>query len=274
MITRERTVFLLSVVIISTTSGTSPETISLRNGRVLEDAVWKETSHNGVIFAHRSDAGPSLSLIPFHQLPPELQHRAEEDAAALPEPRPAENPTRSNPFFEERRAEIAENRRAMREAMIAAAASSRFPPPDPIAARQSNPIWNDLEILEAEFGLRHAVVRISNHGRTSRHIENWDLHIVFSDGSTRTPTRLRPNRIPPQSEAEITFRVPLLRYQVPRFLKFSRGDNQTFAVERNIVEGDFIGARRQTFRNRHHPAINRRRPPVIHYQIRSINRHP
>lgn len=265
-------VFLTVLFLGAVPCGAAEDELRLGSGKILKEPVVQQVTSNGVVFAHRIGDGRALSSVPFPELPDEFRKRLHASSASISQRQGEDRPEQTwprNAYLEQRREEIAANREAERQAKIAAA---RRESPRVAAEVPDNPRWNDLELLDAEFGLRHAIVRLRNHGHTSRRLETWDLRIVYSDGSTRTPTLLRPNHIPAQAVAEISFRVPVLRYQVPRFLQFSRGDDQLIAVDRNVMEVDFIGARQPGFRSRHHPAFRRGPPPAVRQQIRLKNR--
>lgn len=229
---------------------TNPDnSLILANGVVLQNAVLKQVTNHGVVIAHHDGDNRALSSIPFYQLPTELREDTLEAKKSLKE---QENSFQNrepleNEYLANRKAEIAANREAERQASIVAA---REPSKSREAHSGNNPTWNDMEVMSAEFGLRHGIVRVHNHGRTSRRLESWDFRIVYTDGSTRTPNLLRPNRLPAGAVSEVSFRVPDLRYRIPRFIQFSRGDDTLLAVDRNVVEVDFVSPpRRPHYRN-------------------------
>ena len=229
--------WVLSAPLAAQLSGLQAESLTLKNGRTLSDVRFQDLTPKSVIIL----SGQALFSIPLAQLPDPLENRAQTELDHRPEPEPEPEPdSTSGPSWKERRwAEIEANRQAEREIAIARAKNNDSSQPDntPQATFQP-PEWNDLELLAAEFGCDFGIISLRNTGGTSRDLQNWDFEIIYSDGSTLSPRFFRPNRIERESFSEFSFQVPDRGYRIPRYMRFTYGDDRVIPIDRDCLEID------------------------------------
>ncbi len=215
-------------------SGFHAESLTLQDGRTLSNITFQDITPNSVILLQDQ----TLFTIPLARLPDPLKSRAREELDNRPLPNPETRARPDSAWMERRRAEIEANRQAQREIAIAKAQNNPSSSEEDSSPNVQPPQWNDLELLNAEFGCHFGIITLHNTGGTSRDIQNWDFEIIYSDGSTLSPRFFRPNRIDRDSLVEFSFQVPDRGFRTPTHIRFTYGDDHLLPINRDCLEID------------------------------------
>lgn len=241
--------FLFPLTLLGQLTGYETEALVLKTGKVYRQVTVQDLTPNSVILRQEN----ALIAVPAWQLPDALRERAEEELENRPEAEPSA--PSENPYQERRLQEIEANREAERQIAIARAEN---PPETGTPASVTPPQWNDLLLLGAEFGCDHGIFRVQNTGGTTRQLQSWDFQIIYSDGTTRHPQFLKPNRISRETFGEFSFRVPDLGYRIPRYVQFAEGEGRVLPVDRNCLEVDGGFTHRRHYP---HPGRSKKKDP-------------